>query len=200
VRDAARLSAAVQINWAAVATVLAPLITLALGAWWERRGTRLISYFSHVAGIAGALPGGVQIQVNTHTVVLRNAGRRSVTNVRLTHANLNPFPLYSIWPPVVHREEVLPNGSRDIVIPVLIPGEQITIHYLYGPPITVDQIHQGVKCDQGFAHQIPVLLQRQYPRLALILGRIVFLIGVATISYWLFQAGRCVLAICTIGP
>ena len=189
-----------QINWAAVATVVAPLITLVLAAWWDRRGTRLISYYSHVAGIAGTLPDGAALQVNTHTVVLRNAGRHAATNVRLTHANLNPFPMYSIWPPVVHHEETLPNGSRDIVIPVLIPGEQITIPYLYFPPITVDQIHQGIKCDQGFAHAIPVLLQRQYPQWVQILAKFVFLVGVGAVTYLLFRAGRCVLSICSGGP
>ena len=162
-----------------------PLITYALGAWQERRGTRLISYFSHVAGIAGTLPNGQPINVNTHTVVLRNAGRRPAANVRLTHATL---PLFSIWPPILYNVEALPNGSNDIVIPTLVPGEQITIHYLYFPPTTVDQIHQGIKCDQGFAQPIPVLLQRQYRRWFSNLLRVILLIGLGTITYWLVRA------------
>ncbi len=177
---------------------MAPLIALVLAAWWERRGTRLISYYSHVAGIAGTPPGGQPIHVNTHTVVLRNAGRRPATNVRLTHAA--PLPLFSIWPPIVHSVEALPNGSQDIAIPTLIPGQQITIHYLYEPPRTFDQIHQGIKCDQGFAHAITVLLQRQYPRWAQILAQFVFLVGVGAITYWLVRAGRCVVNICSLGP
>src|SRR5882724_7264633 len=77
----ARLGAAMEFNWPAVATVTVPVITYALGAWSERRGTRLVSYYSHVAGINGAWPNGQQVHVNTHTVVLRNAGRRMATNV-----------------------------------------------------------------------------------------------------------------------
>jgi hypothetical protein len=63
------------IDWVAVATIAAPIIALLVAAWLDSRSTRLIAYYSHIAGIAGTVPGTTQaIHVNTHTVVLRNAG------------------------------------------------------------------------------------------------------------------------------
>lgn len=38
------------------------------------------------------------------------------------HKNL---PDFNIWPPIVHTVEILPDGTKYIFIPVLVPGEQI---------------------------------------------------------------------------
>src|SRR3989344_5195530 len=153
-----------NIDWVIVATIAAPIITLFVGVWVNRRFENrpiLISYFGHVSSFRHTPPEGQLMVVHTHSVVLRNAGRASATNVRLRHIDL---PSFDIWPQLVHRVEDLPGGAREIVIPTLVPGEQVTISYLYFPPLTVQQINDGIKCDQGFAQAIPVLLQRQYPR------------------------------------
>ena len=117
-------------------------------------------------------------------MILRNTGRQNATNVRVHHAILTDF---NIWPQLVYHVEVLQDGSKDIVIPNLVPGEQITISYLYFPPVTFDQINAGIKCDRGFAHQIPVLLQRQYPRWVNRTAAILMLIGIITSLYIGYQ-------------
>ena len=125
-----------SLEWNALATIAAPVITLFVGAWVNRKFENrpiLISYFGHISGFNSTPPGGTPIQVNTHAVVLRNTGRRSATNIRLHHATL---PDFSIWPSVPYQTENLPDGTRDIVIPTLVPGEEITISYLYFPPLT----------------------------------------------------------------
>ncbi len=170
-------------DWNVVATVAAPIIALFVGFWVNRRFESrpiLISYFSHVSAFRHIPEGGTTLQVNTHSVVLRNIGLLSATNVRLHHANL---PNFNIWPVVVYNVETLPDGSQDIVIPTLIPGEEITVSYLYFPPLVVDQVNAGIKCDQGFAKQITVLLQRQYPRWFNRTVIVLFLIGVITVFY-----------------
>jgi hypothetical protein len=187
-----------RIDWVAVATIAAPIIALLVAGWLDRRRTRLIAYYSHVAGISGTFPGATQaVQVNTHTLVLRNTGHQAATNVRLHHATL---PLFSIWPQVPYNVETLPNGSQDIVIPNLIPGEQLTISYLYFPPLTYDQINQGIKCDQGFAHAIPVLLQRQWPRWVNRLAQFFLLAGVGVVAYFVYRAARCAFLSCALLP
>ena len=174
------------IDWNAVATIAAPIITLFLGVWVNRRFENravLISYFSHVSAFQHTPPGGQLIHVNTHSVVLRNTGRQSATNVRLHHTVL---PNFNIWPTIVHHVDTLPDGTRDIVIPTLVPGEQITISYLYFAPLTVGQVNSGIKCDQGFARAIPVLLQRQFPWWVNLIVGVLMIVGLVAVLYLLY--------------
>jgi len=171
------------IEWNAVATIAAPIIALFVGVWVNRRFENrsvLISYFGHVSAFRHTPPGGQPIHVHTHSVVLRNTGRRSATNIRLHHTVL---PDFNIWPIIVHHVDTLPDGSKDIVIPTLVPGEEITISYLYFPPVTVNQVNAGIKCDQGFAYPITVLLQRQFPRWLNFITAVLMIAGLIAVVY-----------------
>jgi len=174
------------IDWGVVATIAAPISALFVGVWINRRFESrpvLISYFGHVAAFRTTPPSGPPIIVHTHAVVLRNVGRRSATNVRLRH---NVLPDFIIWPEVQHHIEDLSGGVREIVIPTLVPGEQISVSYLYFPPLTVAQINAGIRSNEGFAREIPVLLQRVYPKwLNRILVALV-LIGLVSLCYIAF--------------
>jgi hypothetical protein len=122
--------------------------------------------------------------VNTHAVVLRNAGRQAATNVRMSHALL---PDFNIYHDVQHWTEVLPGGVSDIVIPTLVPGEQIIVSYLYFPPRVATEINAGIKCDQGFAQSINVLLQRQLPRWFISIFWVLVIIGFIAVLYGLYE-------------
>ncbi|KWW37566.1 hypothetical protein ACUXAV_000793 [Cupriavidus metallidurans] len=172
------------IDWNVVATIAQPVIGLVLGVyinrWFEHR-PKLITYYGHVSTHRVApTNGGPPYLVYTHAVVLRNAGRQAATNIRVQHANL---PNFHIFPPIAHQVNSTPGGSEDIVIPSLVPGEQVEISYLYFPPLTAAQVNTGIKCDQGFATQIPVLLQRQTPRWLRLLINAVFAIGLISVVY-----------------
>lgn len=152
------------IDWNVIANISEPVILLFIGGWVNRifeNRPIIISYFSHVSAFLHTPQGGQPMQIHTHSVVLRNIGRQRATNVRLHHAVL---PEFNIWPPIVHSIETLQDGSKDIVIPVLVPGEEVTVSYLYFPPLVVGQINAGIKSDEGFAKQITVLLRSQVPR------------------------------------
>src|SRR5215475_590114 len=141
----------VRVDWMVVATIAGPVIGVFVGIWMDRlfeSKPRLITYYGHVSSFRKELTGGANLVVNTHAVVLRNAGRRSATNVRLRH---NVLPDFTIWPSLTHHVETLPDGSKEIVIPTLVSGEEITISYMYFPPVTVAQVNSGIKSDQGFA-------------------------------------------------
>ena len=171
------------IDWVVVATIAAPIITLFIGVWVNRHFENrpiLLSYFSHISAFQFTPPGGQPVQVNTHSVVLKNTGRRSATNVRLSH---NVLPDFSIWPALGYRVEDLPGGSREIVIPTLVPREEVTVSYLYFPPLTADQINAGIKSEQGFARTIPVLLQRQYPQWFNLTAAGFILVGIVALLY-----------------
>src|SRR5712692_7573779 len=176
----------VAINWGVVATIAAPIIALFVGVWVNRRFESrpvLISYFGHVSAFRVIPPNGAPVFVNTHSVVLRNAGRRSATNVRVRH---NVLPDFNIWPALQQHVEDLPGGGREIIIPTLVPGEEVTISYLYFAPVTFAQINAGIRSDQGFAHPIPVLLQRQYPKWFNFIAAALMLLGLISGVYVAF--------------
>ena len=172
------------IDWNFIATIVSPLIALLFGVWVNRKfenRANLIAHYGHIAAFVSKTESGESFKVHTHAVVLRNTGRKNATNIRLHHRYL---PDFNIYPSLMYHEELLPDGSRDIVIPSLIPGKQITISYLYFPPNTVAEINSGIDCDQGFAKVIPVLLQRQYPKWLSITIVILMFIGFVTIIYF----------------
>ena len=74
------------IDWGVVATIATPVITLFLGIWvnrvFENRPV-LISYFNHVSVFHSTFGDGQPLQVNNHSVVLRNAGR--IREIRVRH-------------------------------------------------------------------------------------------------------------------
>ena len=178
-----------MIDWQVLATLMAPIITLFVGVWASRRfesGPVLLTHWGHVSSFNHQGEDGNKFTVNTHTVVISNVGRRAATNVRLSH---NYLPSYNIWPRIQHRVEEVPDSSNDIVIPAVIPNQQLTISYLYFHPMTFAEINAGVRCDQGFAVPITVLLQRQHPRwLKYIVGTLV-IVGMSTLVYGLFELG-----------
>lgn len=151
--------ATVVIDWMLVATIAGPLLAIVFGAWLNHvleGRPRLLSYLVHASAINTRRQPNTQapLTVHTHSIVVRNTSRRSATNVRLGHRVL---PDFTIYPPVGHQVVTLPDGSQEIVIPILVRAEQITVSYLYFPPITWDQINTHTKSDEGFARIIQVL-------------------------------------------
>lgn len=151
-----------MINWSIVATIAAPIIALFIGALinhlLENR-PKVVSYLGHVSGIR--LRSEQPLHVNTHSIVLSNSGRKTATNIRLGHTTL---PDFQIFPDTEYEIRDLPGGSKEIIIPILIPKKQITITYLYFPPLTWNQINTHVESDEGPVKILNVLPTVQYPK------------------------------------
>ncbi len=178
----------ITIDWHVIATITAPIIALFVGVWINRRFESrpiLITYTSHVSAFTHTPAEGQPFQVNTHSVVIMNTGRRPATNVRVSHFVL---PSFNIWPHVVYSVENLPGGGKEIVIPTLVPNELLTISYLYFPPLLATAVNAGIRCDQGLAKTIPVLLQRIYPKWLNRTAAILTLIGMVTVLYLAYYA------------
>ncbi len=101
------------------------------------------------------------MQVNTHSVVFRNAGRKTANNVRLGH---NILPDFQVSPDTEYTVADLPGGGKEIRFPKLVPKKQVTITYLYFPPLTWDQVHTHVESDEGPVKVLNVLPTVQLPR------------------------------------
>ena len=169
-----------------IAKLVSPILTLIIGAIIKRyteRRARVISYIGHVSSFA--LQNDERTLVFTHSVIVRNAGRKAAQNVRIGH-NIMP-PNVTIFPKVQYRIEKTPEGASEIVIPVLVPKEQITISYLYFPPSTVDKINTYTKSDEGFAKIINVIPIPQPSKWILWLVWILIFIGASFLVYWLVR-------------
>jgi hypothetical protein len=175
-----------DIEWNTLAIIASPIIALFVGIWVNRKFESrpiLISYFGHISSFRITPPDRNPVSVHTHSVVLRNIGRRAATNVRLHHKVL---PDFSISPSIDYRTETLPDGTQDIIVPTMVPGEELTVSYLYFPPLTALDVNAGIKCDQGFAQAIPVLLQRQYPKWIIRIITALFFIGIVSVLYLIY--------------
>ncbi|HCM41974.1 MAG TPA: hypothetical protein DIS66_01480 [Candidatus Omnitrophica bacterium] len=151
-----------KIDWAVIATIASPIIALFLGALLNRViecKARLIAYFSHSA--AFNLTGNSPVTVHTHGIVLKNTGKKPAVDVRIRHHTLPRD--FRVYPVLEHRVENIPSGGAEIVFPTLVPNEQVSISYLYFPPLLYSQIHAGIRHSEGFATEVVALPTPQYP-------------------------------------
>lgn len=170
-------------NWDIVIKIIVPLGTLVLGKYldrWFSKRPKLISYLGHTS--AFAVRSNPPCTVHTHSIVVRNAGRETAHNVRIGH-NILPDN-YLLYPAVPHTVEGAPDAIKEIVISKLVPEEQITISYLYAPPVFWNQINTYIKSDEGYAKILNVLPTPQLSKWWIrILWGLIFVGSVATIYF-----------------
>jgi hypothetical protein len=162
-----------------------------VGRFFERRA-RLVVFYGHVGAFRVQVHGQPPGLVHTHSVVIRNAGRLAAHNIHVPHRGmLSSANIHiSIDPHLAHTVQTLPNSTEEILFAVLPAQFQVTISYLYFPPIVVGQINAPIYCDEGSARVINVLPQPERPRwmLAMLWGLIV--IGAIAVLYALFELVR----------
>jgi hypothetical protein len=174
----------VKADWTLFANVAWPVALLVIGAlinrYFERR-PKLITYYGHTSAFRLRTP--EQSEVFTHSIVIRNAGRKSASNIAVGH---NFFPRdYQIFPAIAHEIRKVPDSADEIFIPLLVPGEQITISYLYWPPVTYAQVNTYVKSDDGFAKVLRVIPTPQSPKWVLATIWALVTLGAITALYFL---------------
>ena len=167
-----------------VAKIAGPALSLVVGAvikHYAEARSKVVSFIGHAS--AFTLQGENPVVIHTHSVVVRNAGRKVAKNVRLVHAVL-PINI-TVYPPVQYSIERNPEGSGEIVIPALVPKEQVTVSYLYFSPLLWSQINVNTKSEDGFAKIINVIPMPR-PNKAVIAGiwALVF-VGASFLFYWL---------------
>ncbi len=181
------------VDWNVVATISSPIIALFVGAALERfieDRAKVVCYLGHVSGIQLNRENQI-IHINTHSIVLTNTGRKTATNIRLGHAVL---PDFQVFPDTQYNVIELPNGGREIQFPNLVPKKQITITYLYFPPLTWNQVNTHLESDDGPVKVLNVLPTVQLPKWLITLlwlligyGLIAALYTVYAISRWLVR-------------
>lgn len=153
--------AGVRMDWTLIREVGIPAGTLVLGVLLDRlfeRRPKLVTFYGHVSTFKMNLEAGGVVDLHAHSIIVRNSGRVPLTNVRIGHPHLPDFQMY---PEVSYTIVESPSGSKEILLAKMPPGEQVTISYLYFPPITFGQINNYVKADEGQARVVDVLLTPQ---------------------------------------
>ncbi len=166
-----------------IALIISGIACLFIGALVNRifeRKPRLIVYLGHTSAFKLRSIKEGPNQIFTHSVVVRNAGRKPTHNLRIGHIGL---PEFQIYPKVQYNVINLPDGGKGIVLPTLVSKEQITISYLYLPPLTWAKINTHFKSDEGFAKTVTMLLTPIIPKWAKALLVIILIVGSITIIY-----------------
>ncbi|CBJ43016.1 hypothetical protein [Ralstonia solanacearum] len=189
------------LDWDWVSKLLFPILTAVVVAAINKRienRPKLVTYMAHAAGFllptdqesqrpamqggeSSVPPSALSSQVNVHSVIVRNTGKKTAFNVRIGH-NLQ-IPHYVIEPPVQHESKVTTPGGWEIIVPAIVPNEQIMVSYLYFPPITWHRINAYTKSDEGVAQYLNVLPTPHPPRWAIVGYVTMFYIGVLAIAY-----------------
>lgn len=175
-------------DWSLVVEIAKPLVSagvgLLIGQAIERRA-KLVTFYGHVSSftLQGQNPG----VVNTHALIVRNTGRLACKNVRLSHNVV--VPNVTVYPDVSYMRNSLPGGGEEILFPVLVPQEQVTISYLYFPPLTWNQINSSVRSDEGIARVLNVLPTPQLPTWARRAFIGLFYLGLISSIYILAEMG-----------
>jgi len=102
---------------------------------------------------------------------------------------------YVIEPLVEHEVKASPVGGWEIVIPALVPNEQVRVSYLYFAPVTWHQVNTYTKSDEGFAQFLNVLPTPQPRRSLVVVFLVFFYIGVAASVYALVSAAQWCVAV-----
>ena len=173
------------IDWKVFLQIASSIIAVCVGAIVNKylsKRERLIAYYGYIASYAiDSVVGGSEVtQIHTHSVVIRNNGNKTATNVRISH---NVLSNIKIFPETNFEITDLPSGGKELIIPRITPKKEYTISYLYFPPITYnDIIISAIESDAGSAKIINVRLQQIYPQwfnilciFAIILGLIAFI-------------------------
>jgi hypothetical protein len=119
--------------------------------------------------------------IMTHNLVLQNIGGKAATSVKLAHRFL---PQITINGFVEYTQETLSDGTGLLIFPRLIPGEQVTVSYLYASGLVMDTIPFSLKHDDGFVKIINVLPMKVYPKIVNYSLLALIYIGALTILFF----------------
>lgn len=155
---------------------------------------KLIALYGHVSAfkLKADSPENNNNWVYTHSVIVKNTGRKTATNVRLGHKSLPENII--VQPDIDYSIKDLPGGGKELIIPNLTPKKEISVSYLYFPPLTYNQINTHIESDFGPAKVVNVLLQPVIPKwisrlfLALVtLGAISAIYLATLLIIWLYS-------------
>ena len=178
------------IDWKFIVGLGFPTLTGLVGwilrPFFEKR-PNLVAYFGHIAALSTTNSAGKKFPVFSHSVIIRNSGKLVSKNIRVKHKHLPDS--FEIYPPQEYSIVNLEDGYKEIVVSQLIPKQQITISYLYFPPVDVSKIHDGILSDEGFAKVIDMIPTPQLKKWQIRVVWALMAIGVLTCLWLIYKLG-----------
>jgi hypothetical protein len=169
-------------DWIKIIALAMPIITIIINQIIERR-PHLVSYLGHLSFFPVKEANSF---LSTHSIILKNTGRKSAINVRVGHYNLPDN--YVVVPPTKFTIEPLSNDGREIVFPIIVPKEEITISYLYSNPVTFDNVKPiYLKSDEGFAKILNAIPTPQPQKWVVRLAQFLMLAGISISVYFILK-------------
>jgi hypothetical protein len=176
---------------------LTTLIMIAFPIWaavdyFLGRRAKITAYLGEQSSFS--LGGEGSPQVRTHFLIIANVGRRDAGNIRLGHKVLPEFkflfPAREV-PASLFTVSGLPDGGQEIIIPLLAPEQQVTISYIYPPPLSRKEINTYVKSEAGPSKLLNVLPLSQYSGWVSFIGvQFTEIALIAAFLYWAFIWAR----------
>ena len=162
------------------------LIGVGLTRLFESR-SRLITHYGHIAaGKVRINAESPQVDIYTHSIMIRNIGRKPALNLKVGHRIQNISNMVAVYPPVEYKICPINGSGEEIRFERLLPNQLITITYVYSPPLDYRQINTYVESDEGMAKLVPVLLNRQWPKWLSNVALIPLFVGSIGILYFLY--------------
>ena len=137
--------------------------------------------------------------INTHSILVRNVGKKTAFNIRISHY---PSPLlgHQVAPPKSHQVISIPNGGWEILIPTLVTDESVQVTYVYPPGTFWTQINSITKSDDGPAQVVTAFPTPQPSLLFSIVRRGLLYLGIFSLAYIVLLAGEkvyCIVRVAT---
>jgi hypothetical protein len=122
------------------------------------------------------------LNIITHAIAVRNAGRKPAENIEITHRRKPD--LFQLQPPLEYEEVTLPSGEHTIRVKSLGPRELFVVQFLSNAAMPELRY---IRSSAGPAQQIHLALQRRRPRWQVRALWALILIGGGFVIYWLLR-------------
>ena len=180
-----------------------------LVARWLRERARLIYYIQSVLvhsiqdipvpvrppTPAEPTPPKVPLIISTHSITIRNNGRRAAQNVEVIHTTYLPRTV-TVFPPDV--DFTIDRNHRIIRFPTLVPNQQITIGYFDVAAYTFqDILNTQVRSEEGFARQMAMTQNPIMPKWfnRTVLG--LLFLGISAVIFIVYKLSPQIIKACT---
>ncbi len=183
-----------NLEWTKIVALAMPVAAVIVNQIIERR-PRVVSYVGHMAFFPlRDHEKNLDMIVTTHSIILKNIGRKSANNVRVGHLILPDT--FLVVPNTKYKLEPLANNGTEIVFPTLVPKEEVTISYLYSNPLTFDDVKPNyVKSDEGYARSLHAIPTPQPPKWVTRLAQLLILAGIAISVYFILKIAQAIYGI-----